>query len=102
MTLLPPIVILGTGVLAVAAAAINPPSERDIQALYSAAPAARGLDPVEAVQGFIATYFLIRGSLARVATPFLYSNQTLRAYTLSAALRLGPSYFGCWVPAARA
>jgi ABC-2 type transport system permease protein len=69
MTLLPPIVILGTGVLAVAAAAINPPSERDIQALYSAAPAARGLDPVEAVQGFIATYFLILFMLIPTVVP---------------------------------
>ena len=39
MTLLPPVVILFTGIAAVAAAAINPPSERDVQALYSAAPA---------------------------------------------------------------
>ncbi len=59
MTLLPPIVILLAGIAAVAAAAVNPPSERDVQALYAAAPAARGLDPKEAVQGFIATYFLI-------------------------------------------
>ena len=50
MTLLPPVVILATGVLAVGAAAINPPSERDVQALYAAAPAAAGLDPKEAVQ----------------------------------------------------
>src|SRR5256712_5849994 len=69
MTLLPPVVILGTGVLAVAAAAINPPSERDIQALYSAAPAVRGLDPVDAVQGFIATYFLILFMLIPTVVP---------------------------------
>ena len=49
MTLLPPVVILFTGIAAVAAAAINPPSERDVQALYSAAPAVAGLDPTEAI-----------------------------------------------------
>src|SRR5213594_59029 len=69
MTLLPPVVILGTGVLAVAAAAINPPSERDIQALYAAAPAAAGLEPREAVQGFIATYFLILFMLIPTVVP---------------------------------
>jgi ABC-2 type transport system permease protein len=69
MTLLPPIVILATGVLAVAAAAINPPSERDVQALYSAAPAAAGLDPKEAVQGFIAQYFLILFMLIPTVVP---------------------------------
>ena len=57
MTLLPPVVILAAGIGAVAAAAANPPSDRDIQALYAAAPGAAGLDPTEAVQGFIATYF---------------------------------------------
>src|SRR5438309_1044507 len=56
-------------VKAVAASAINPPSERDIQALYSAAPAARGLDPVEAVQGFIATYFLTLFMLIPTVVP---------------------------------
>lgn len=59
MTFLPPVVILAAGIGAVAAAAANPPSERDIQALYAAAPAVRGLDPKEAVQGIIAQYFLI-------------------------------------------
>ncbi len=59
MTFLPPGVILAVGIGAVAAAAANPPSERDIQALYAAAPAVRGLDPKEAVQGIIAQYFLI-------------------------------------------
>ena len=69
MTLLPPIVILGTGVLAFAAAAINPPSDRDVQALYAAAPAAAGLEPREAVQGFIATYFLILFMLIPTVVP---------------------------------
>ncbi|HEV8535671.1 MAG TPA: ABC transporter permease [Candidatus Limnocylindria bacterium] len=69
MTLLPPVVILLTGIIAVAAAAINPPSERDVQALYSAAPAAAGLDPKEAVQGFIATYFLILFMLIPTVVP---------------------------------
>lgn len=59
MTFLPPLVILLAGIGAVAAAAANPPSERDIQTLYAAAPAVRGLDPKEAVQGIIAQYFLI-------------------------------------------
>ncbi len=59
MTFLPPAVILAAGIGAVAAAAANPPSERDVQALYAAAPAVRGLDPKEAVQGIIAQYFLI-------------------------------------------
>ena len=59
MTFLPPVVILMVGIGAVGAAAANPPSERDIQALYAAAPAVRGLDPKEAVQGIIAQYFLI-------------------------------------------
>src|SRR5207245_9161210 len=62
-------VILATGVLAVAAAAINPPSEHDVQALYAAAPAAAGLDPKEAVQGFIATYFLILFMLIPTVVP---------------------------------
>ena len=69
MTLLPPVVILATGVLAVAAAAINPPSDRDVQALYAAAPAVVGLDPREAVQGFIATYFLILFMLIPTVVP---------------------------------
>jgi len=59
MTLLPPVVILAAGIGAVAAAAANPPSDRDVQAMYAAAPAVVGLDPKEAIQGFIATYFLI-------------------------------------------
>jgi ABC-2 type transport system permease protein len=59
MTFLPPVVILAVGVLAISAAAANPPSERDVEALYAAAPAIRGLDPKEAVQGIIAQYFLI-------------------------------------------
>ena len=69
MTLLPPVVILATGVLAVAAAAVNPPSDRDVQALYSAAPGAAGLDPKEAVQAFIATYFLILFMLIPTVVP---------------------------------
>jgi len=69
MTLLPPIVILLAGIAAVAAAAVNPPSERDVQALYAAAPAVRGLDPKEAVQGFIATYFLILFMLIPTVVP---------------------------------
>jgi len=69
MTLLPPIVILGAGIVAVAAAAVNPPSERDVQALYAAAPAVQGLDPKEAVQGFIATYFLILFMLIPTVVP---------------------------------
>lgn len=59
MTLLPPFVILAAGILAVAAAAVYPPSQRDVEALYAAAPAVAGLDPADAVQGLIATYFLI-------------------------------------------
>src|SRR5205814_7112360 len=54
MTLLPPVVILVAGIAAVAAAAVHPPSDRDVPALYAAAPAVAGLDPKEAVQGFIA------------------------------------------------
>lgn len=59
MTFFPPLVILVVGIFAVAAAALYPPSERDVQAIYAAAPAVRGLDPKEAVQGIIAQYFLI-------------------------------------------
>jgi len=59
MTFLPPAVILVVGIALVAVAARNPPSERDVQAIYAAAPATVGLDPKEAVQGLIATYFLI-------------------------------------------
>ena len=69
MTLLPPVVILAAGIAAVAAAAVNPPSERDVQALYAAAPAVQGLDPTEAVQGFIATYFLILFMLVPTVVP---------------------------------
>ncbi len=69
MTLLPPLVILTAGIVAVAAAAVNPPSERDVQALYAAAPAVQGLDPKEAVQGFIATYFLILFMLIPTVVP---------------------------------
>ena len=69
MTLLPPVVILAAGIGAVAAAAANPPSDRDIQALYAAAPGAAGLDPAEAVQGFIATYFLILFMLIPTVVP---------------------------------
>lgn len=69
MTLLPPIVILSAGIIAVGAAAANPPSERDVQALYAAAPAVQGLDPTEAVQGFIATYFLILFMLIPTVVP---------------------------------
>jgi len=69
MTLLPPLVILGAGIVAVGAAAVNPPSDRDVQALYAAAPAVQGLDPKEAVQGFIATYFLILFMLIPTVVP---------------------------------
>jgi ABC-2 type transport system permease protein len=69
MTLLPPVVILFAGIGAVAAAAVNPPSDRDVQALYAAAPAVAGLDPKEAVQGFIATYFLILFMLIPTVVP---------------------------------
>jgi ABC-2 type transport system permease protein len=69
MTLLPPLVILTAGIVAVAAAAVNPPSERDVQALYAAAPAVAGMDPKEAVQGFIATYFLILFMLIPTVVP---------------------------------
>src|SRR5213075_2390064 len=69
MTLLPPVVILVAGIGAVAAAAVNPPSDRDVQALYASAPAVAGLDPKEAVQGFIATYFLILFMLIPTVVP---------------------------------
>ena len=69
MTLLPPIVILASGIGAVAAAAVNPPSDRDVQAMYAAAPAVVGLDPKEAIQGFIATYFLILFMLIPTVVP---------------------------------
>src|SRR5438270_10520091 len=69
MTLLPPIVILIAGIGAVAAAAVNPPSDKDVQALYASAPAVAGLDPKDAVQGFIATYFLILFMLIPTVVP---------------------------------
>jgi ABC-2 type transport system permease protein len=69
MTLLPPVVILIAGIAAVAAAAVNPPSDRDVQALYASAPAVAGLDPKDAVQGFIATYFLILFMLIPTVVP---------------------------------
>ena len=69
MTLLPPVVILFAGIIAVATAAIYPPSERDVQAIYAAAPAVVGLDPKEAVQGLIATYFLILFMLIPTVVP---------------------------------
>lgn len=69
MTLLPPIVILAAGIGAVGTAAIYPPSEKDIQALYAASPAVAGLDPAEAVQGLIATYFLILFMLIPTVVP---------------------------------
>jgi ABC-2 type transport system permease protein len=69
MTLLPPIVILMAGIGAVAAAAVNPPSDRDVQALYASAPAVAGMDPKDAVQGFIATYFLILFMLIPTVVP---------------------------------
>jgi ABC-2 type transport system permease protein len=69
MTLFPPLVILGAGVLAVAAAAVMPPSERDLRAIYAAAPAVVGLDPREAVQGLIAQYFLILFMLIPTVVP---------------------------------
>ena len=69
MTLLPPVVILIAGIGAVAAAAVNPPSDRDVQALYASAPAVAGLDPKDAVQGFIATYFLILFMLIPTVVP---------------------------------
>lgn len=69
MTLLPPMVILAAGIGAVAAAAVNPPSARDIEAIYAAAPAVAGLDPAEAVQGIIAQYFLILFMLIPTVVP---------------------------------
>ena len=69
MTVLPPIVILAAGIGAVATAAILPPSERDVAALYAASPAVVGLDPKEAVQGLIATYFLILFMLIPTVVP---------------------------------
>jgi ABC-2 type transport system permease protein len=69
MTLLPPVVILAAGILAVWAAALNPPSESDVRALYASAPAVRGVDPKDAVQGFIATYFLILFMLIPTVVP---------------------------------
>lgn len=69
MTLLPPLVILIAGIGAVAAAAVYPPSERDVEALYAASPAVRGLDPTDAVQGIIATYFLVLFMLIPTVVP---------------------------------
>lgn len=69
MTLFPPLVILVSGIFAVAAAAIYPPSERDLRAIYAAAPAVVGLDPKEAVQGLIAQYFLILFMLIPTVVP---------------------------------
>lgn len=69
MTLFPPLVILCAGVLAVYAAALYPPSQKDVQALYASAPAAAGVDPTQAVQGFIATYFLVLFMLIPTVVP---------------------------------
>ena len=69
MTLFPPVVILAAGVVAVAAAARFPPSERDLRAIYAAAPAVAGLDPTLAVQGIIAQYFLILFLLIPTVVP---------------------------------
>ena len=69
MTLLPPLVILLAGIGAVAAASVYPPSERDVEALYAASPALRGLDPTQAVQGIIATYFLVLFMLIPTVVP---------------------------------
>lgn len=69
MTLFPPIVILCAGILAVYAAALYPPNEKDVQALYASAPAAAGVDPTQAVQGFIATYFLVLFMLIPTVVP---------------------------------
>ena len=69
MTLFPPLVILLTGVFAVGAAAVYPPSERDLRAIYAAAPAVAGLDPGQAVQGIIAQYFLILFMLIPTIVP---------------------------------
>ena len=69
MTLFPPLVILAAGVFAVAAAALYPPSEKDLAAIYAAAPAVVGLDPTEAVQGIIAQYFLVLFMLIPTVVP---------------------------------
>lgn len=69
MTLLPPVVILAAGIGAVATAAAYPPSQKDVEALYAASPAMVGLDPTEAVQGLIATYFLILFMLIPTVVP---------------------------------
>lgn len=69
MTLVPPLIILAVGIGAVAAAAVYPPSERDLRAIYAAAPAIVGLDPAQAVQGLIATYFLILFMLIPTVVP---------------------------------
>ncbi|HVR88853.1 MAG TPA: ABC transporter permease subunit [Candidatus Limnocylindria bacterium] len=69
MTIFPPLVILAAGIGAVATAAIYPPSEKDVQALYAASPAVVGLDPKDAVQGLIATYFLILFMLIPTVVP---------------------------------
>src|SRR6266536_2123055 len=69
MTVLPPLVILLAGIAAVATAALVPPSEKDVAALYAASPAVVGLDPKEAVQGLIATYFLILFMLIPTVVP---------------------------------
>ncbi|MDP9265713.1 MAG: ABC transporter permease subunit [Chloroflexota bacterium] len=101
MTLLPPFVILAAGILAVAAAAIYPPSERDVQALYAAAPAVTGLDPKDAVQGLIATYFLILFLMIPTVVPLtiaIYSvigekaNRTLEPL-LATPVRVGELLF---------
>jgi ABC-2 type transport system permease protein len=69
MTLFPPVVILAAGVVAVAAAALYPPSQNDLRAIYAAAPAVQGLDPTQAVQGLIAQYFLILFMLIPTVVP---------------------------------
>jgi ABC-2 type transport system permease protein len=69
MTVLPPIIILAVGIAAVATAALVPPSEKDVAALYASSPAVIGLDPKEAVQGLIATYFLILFMLIPTVVP---------------------------------
>ena len=69
MTLFPPLIILVSGIFAVAAASLYPPSERDLRAIYAAAPAVAGLDPKEAVQGLIAQYFLILFMLIPTVVP---------------------------------
>jgi ABC-2 type transport system permease protein len=69
MTLVPPVVILGAGVFAVVTAARFPPSERDLRAIYAAAPAIAGMDPAQAAQGLIAQYFLILFLLIPTVVP---------------------------------